>query len=368
MIRITIGFIFIIFFSSNSLANKNICGTKKNITFYNETDEYYNMIGPEKYLSELESILKNFGIVTNNFENNGQNELIFKDNGDLISTNLATCEQEVLQWEYQYTPYESTFMILAGENDTEEYLLKFGFEGSNFYSDQYFYKVVFYQQGLQDCHNEMNPICHKFLTELEIIGYSNLKTNLTYTEQKEILIAKIEEERKAKEEEERRLLAEKKAEEERIKKERIEREKYEKELAEKQRLEQERAYKEAEEFNNSAYGQLFNSYKTYLIIRELYEARKDYAIQYITYSKMSDIKKQVREIENKIKSSNNINDEEIWSAASESFNSETSGYLDILKFTGTYNNQIDAYTKLQLMYFNGLYEDILGPRSLEKDF
>ena len=52
----------------------------------------------------------------------------------------------------------------------------------------------------------MNPTCHKFLTELEIIGYSNLKTNLTYTEQREILIAKIEEERKAKEEEERRLL------------------------------------------------------------------------------------------------------------------------------------------------------------------
>ena len=124
----------------------------------------------------------------------------------------------------------------------------------------------------------------------------------------------------------------------------------------------------AEEFNNSPNGQLFNSYKTYLIIRELYEARKDYAIQYITYSKMSDIKKQMREIEDKIKSSNNINDEEIWSAASESFSSEISEYLDILKFTGTYNNQIDAYTKLQLMYFNVLYEDILGPRSLEKDF
>ena len=83
---------------------------------------------------------------------------------------------------------------------------------------------------------------------------------------------------------------------------------------------------------------------------------------------MSDIKKQMREIEDKIKSSNNINDEEIWSAASESFSSEISEYLDILKFTGTYNNQIDAYTKLQLMYFNVLYEDILGPRSLEKDF
>lgn len=354
-------------FSSLS-ASETVCGKSKNITYYSETDEYYSLIGPEKYLSDLENVLNNFGLITDNFEGNSKFEFIFLDNGNLIATDFETCEVEKLKWKYQYSPNEGTFKILAGFNNTNEYLLKFGLEGSNFYSDSYYYKLVYYQQGQQDCHNEMNPICHKFIAELDILGYSDLKNDLSYNEQRKIIIEEIEARKKAEEEERQRLLAEKKAKEEQEERERLAREKAEKERAEKEKIQREKAAKAKEEFDNSAYGMLFNSYTTYMMIRDLYEARKDYAIQYITSVKIADVRTMMKEIENKITSENkDISEDEVWQNASLQYANEY-GSMDLIKSTGAYSDQVSALAKLQLLSFEGLYKDIIGAKTMEKDF
>ena len=247
-------------------------------------------------------------------------------------------------------------------------MLDFGLEGSNFYSDSYFYKLVYYQQGQQDCYNEMNPICHKFIAELDIIGYSDLKNNLNYNEQRKIIIEEIEARNKAEEEERQRLLAEKKAKEEQEERERLAREKAEKERAEKEKMQREKAAKAKEEFDNSAYGMLFNSYTAYMMIRDLYESRKDYAIQYITSIKMADVRTMMKEIENKVTSENkDINEDEVWQNASSQYVNEY-GSMDLIKSTGAYSDQVSALAKLQLLSFEGLYKDIIGTKIMEKDF
>ena len=251
-------FLLILFFSNLSYfsslsASETVCGESKNITYYSETDEYISLIGPEKYLSDLENVLNNFGLITKNFEGNSKFEFIFLENGNLIATDFETCEVEKLKWKYQEEPYESMFRIYAGFNDTNEYLLKFSLVGSDFSTTQHYYKLAYYEQGLQNCYNEMNPTCHKFIAELDIIGYSDLKNDLSYNKQRKIIIDEIEAKKKAEEEERLRLLAEEKAEKERAEKERLAKYKAEKERAEKEKIEQERATK-AKEFDNSAYG------------------------------------------------------------------------------------------------------------------
>ena len=57
-------FLILFFFNLSSFsslsASETICGESKNITYYSETDEYYSLIGPEKYLADLENVLNNF--------------------------------------------------------------------------------------------------------------------------------------------------------------------------------------------------------------------------------------------------------------------------------------------------------------------
>ena len=111
-----------------------------------------------------------------------------------------------------------------------------------------------------------------------------------------------------------------------------------------------------------------NSYKAYIMIRDLYEAREDYVIQYITSEKMTDVKAMMKEIENKITSENkDINEDQVWqNAASEYVNEYES--MDFYKSTGVYSEQVSALAKLRLMTFDGLYKDIIGTKTMEKDF
>ena len=353
--------------NSNVFANELVCDSKKNLTYYadmDESDEYWNYLGPEKHLNNLSDVLKNFSIITNNFEDNGSFEFAFNEDGTLSALDFNTCEEEILKWKFQYEPYEGTFKILAGFNDTSEYLIKFGLLGSS----HNYYKLTYYQQGTQDCHNEMNPICHKLLAEVDIIGYNYLKNDLTYTEQRKILVKKIETEKKKKKEAEERLIAEKKAEEERLKRERLEREKAEEERLERERLEREKAYLKKEKFDNSPYGQLFNAYSSYLMIKDLYEARKDYAIQYVSSNRLSEVRKKIKEIETKITSENDINGDKVWSAASQSYKDEFSSSMNLIKSTGVYNDSASGLAKLQLYTFDNLYSDIIGNIQIEKDF
>ena len=59
-------------------------------------DEYWNHIGPEKYLYELNTVLTKYSIITENFEKNGEFEFLFNNNGKLQATNFTNCKTEIL--------------------------------------------------------------------------------------------------------------------------------------------------------------------------------------------------------------------------------------------------------------------------------
>ena len=104
------------------------------------------------------------------------------------------------------------------------------------------------------------------------------------------------------------------------------------------------------------------------MIKDLYEARKDYAIQYVSSNRMSEVRKKIKEIETKITSENDINGNKVWSAASQSYIDEFSSSMNLIKSTGAYSDSASGLAKLQLYTFDNLYSDIIGNIQIEKDF
>ena len=361
-------FIVTIFiFNNNAFGNELICEDKKNITYFSNmdpNDPNWRHLGPEKYINDSINLLDNFGIITNNFEKDGSFEFIFNKNGKLNALDFNTCEEDILKWEHIALPDKNVFKISAGTNNTSEYLIKFGFTANSYYP----YRLAYFQKGIQDCHNEMNPICHKLLTELDIIGYSDLKSHLSYNEQRDIYLENERAEIEAKQLELEKLLAEEKAKEEKLNKERLKREKAEEVRLEKERLEREKAYLEKEKFDRSPYGMLFNAYTSYMMIKDLFIAREDFAVQYITSNRMTEIRDKMKKIENKLISENDIIEKEVWNAASKSYKEEFSSSMDLIKSTGAYDSQIAGMAKLQLYAFDNTYIDIMGSQPIEKDF
>ena len=328
-------------------------------------DEYWNHIGPEKHLYELNTVLNKYSIITENFEKNGEFEFLFNNNGKLQATNFTNCKTENLYWEYQTQPYNGTFSIYTGSKDTNEYLIRFGIQGSH---SQNHYRLNYYRKGSQNCYNSMNPICHKHLAELRILGYADLESNLKFDDLKNIVKTEWERAKKITEEAYAKQLAQEKADRDRAQNEKEARVKAERERIEAEKAKRLRLIKEKDEFDSSPYGQLYNSYSSYLMISDLYDARKEFATPYITQTKMSEVKKKMREIENKMISEQKLDTDMIWTNAEKSYQAEFSTSMELIKSSGIYSNEANSMSKIQLITFDAIHKDVVGFKSIEKDF
>lgn len=385
----------VIIFSSNFIVSEEFkCSENKNITYYQDTnkllnessslmqekikpnrkyrsnnvkiiDQYWLHIGPEKYLNNLSLLLSNFSFITENFEKNSEFEFSFKENGELHKIAFKDCSLEVLKWAHKTKPYNGTFRIHAGFNKPDEYLIIFGLQGSQ--SNNH-YKLNYYKKGIQDCYNDMNPICHKSLASYNIIGYNDLLSNSNYEEQKNVLSLEWQSKRKKMEKERSDKLTKEIEEKERAEKEK---ERFaEERLKQESILEAERikARKEKEEFDNSLFGQLYNSYSSYMMISDLYDARKEYAIPYISSEKMSEVKNKIKRIENEIISLTDLDKNEVWKSAAQGYKKQYSNSIRLIKSTGTYSDSANSLAKLQLITFDGIYNKVFGNKLKEKDF
>ena len=394
MKKIKILYVVIIFFSNFIISEEFRCGENKNITYYQDTsellnesssllyeekkpkrknqsnnfkniDEYWLHIGPEKLLNNLSLLLSSFSFITENFEKNSEFEFSFKENGELHAIDFKDCSIEVLKWTHKTKPYNGTYRIYAGFNKPDEYLIIFGLQGSQ--SNNH-YKLNYYKKGIQDCYNNMNPICHKLLASLKIIGYNDLLSNFNYEEQKNVLTLEWQLKRKKMEKEKADKLA--KEIEEKEKSENEKRRFAEERLKQKSIIETERikARKEKEEFDNSLFGQLYNSYSSYMMISDLYDARKEYAVPYISSEKMSEVKTKIKRIENEIISLTELDKNEVWKSAAEGYKKQHSNSMGLIKSTGIFSDSANSLAKLQLITFDRIYNKVFGNKLKEKDF
>ena len=138
----------------------------------------------------------------------------------------------------------------------------------------------------------------------------------------------------------------------------------------KQKLEAKRKkeYKEQSDYNNSPEGQLHNAYLSYMRIKGYYEARKEYAIQYVTSKQMLDSKSKVKEIEDTIVAKNKIDSDAIWNKAVKYYEDKEKFLMDALISSGIYSKGNSENANLNLMIVTSIHNDVTGGTKIEKDF
>ena len=124
------------------------------------------------------------------------------------------------------------------------------------------------------------------------------------------------------------------------------------------------------EYNESPEGMLFSSYQNYMLIKEFYEARKQYAIQYVSPEQFSTSRSQIKAIENKITKNNDVNKDQVWDKASQWYKKEWASTMNLYKSTGSYNQQAAGIVKIYLMSLSSTYNTVVkgGATSPKKDF
>ena len=137
----------------------------------------------------------------------------------------------------------------------------------------------------------------------------------------------------------------------------------EKEQREKERIEKE---KKRIEYENSPEGLLHRSYVFSIILEKLYNSRTSYAIQYITSEQFSDIKKKVKFVEDQAISKHNINSDEIWKKATETYKRDYAFSIDTVESTGQYLDEGKKITNLAIMDIDYCYKELGGSEEIKK--
>ena len=141
---------------------------------------------------------------------------------------------------------------------------------------------------------------------------------------------------------------------------------HQKKVDKKQKLKAKR--KKKEDFNNSPEGQLHNAYLSYLLIKGYYEARKGYAIVYVTSKQMSDSKSQVKKIEETIVAKNKIDSDTIWNKAVKTYEDEEKVWMDGLISSGNFTEGHSQLAKRNLYSLSVIHNYVTGGVKIEKDF
>ena len=237
----------------------------------------------------------------------------------------------------------------------------FAFLESSLFLDVRGSRATWYQYKGMTCKNEQNPQCMKRLAEVEIIGFRDLKNNLTYAEFVSNYKKKVAERNKKEVE---KTIAEIKA---RIEEENRQAERNRK--AGEQRAAEQRAAEQkiAEErkISNLPENRLFTAYTFYISIKKFHEAS---SIYYVSNSQMREAKSQIKAIEKILVEKNStMNVDSIWSRAA----SKIDGDLDANSMSlaaASPARQFKAMATIFILGLGDVHNKLIGPKSTEKDF
>lgn len=182
------------------------CSKEYKYSLYKNVDKYVYAVGPEKYFNNRNEFFKRFSILIKSLKNPDQIvEYKFNLDGTLVATNLTDCKPTKLLWDGD-GPYDNTYYHSFGPTDNKKYLLTFSLNDNPYGRN---YEMQFFERGVSNCYNDMNPACHQWMGETEIVGFRDLKNNLSFSELKNNYLAKKEAEKQKKIEKEKKLAEEK---------------------------------------------------------------------------------------------------------------------------------------------------------------
>lgn len=222
-------------------------------------------------------------------------------------------------------------------------------------------RATWYQYTGMTCKNEQNPQCMKRLAEVNIIGFRDLKNNLTYAEfvsnykkkveerNKKAAEKKIAEEKARIEEENRQAERNRKAEEKRVAEQKIAEEK----IAEEKKI------------ANLPKNRLYSAYTFYISIKKFHEAS---SIYYVSNSQMREAKSQIKVIEKiLVEKDSTMNVDSIWTRAANKIDGDLdANTLSIAAASPT--AQFQAMAKIFILGLGDVHNKLVGPKSTEKDF
>ena len=123
------------------------------------------------------------------------------------------------------------------------------------------------------------------------------------------------------------------------------------------------------EYANTPEGKLLDSYKNYILIKGFYEARKQYAVQYVSSEQFSNSRSQIKAIDEEITKNNNVNSDEVWNKATQWYKKEWASTMELYKSSGTYTQEAAGTVKIFLMSLNSTYNEVVKDASTpKKDF
>ena len=346
------------------------CRKGKNFIFYGKTDNLVRVVGPDKYRNEYnevkdpKKVFSNFSFLSQRPNKKYFVEYIFDPNGTVTATNMTTCKSTKYNWAFKGSSVKTAYKVyLSQANRGDIEMAIYLSQGSMSYKN----KIRFHTKGqYSNCYNYQNPQCNQPIAETLLVGFRDLKGNKSYAQLKDAYLVRAAELKKKKEEE--RLAAQKKREAEI--KAREDRRKKEYERAEKERREfrEEAAKKRA--YLNSPAGILESSYQNYMVIKGFYEARKNYALRYVTSSEFNTAKSQIKAIEKNLVRKHRIDSDKIWKKTSEWYKKKWFSTLELYKSSGQYVPKAKGLVSFPLMSLNSSYNKVVkgGPSGMKKDF
>ena len=338
--------------------DKKISTTNNNYIYYSDVvnDKYFRKIGFFKRGKGARKVnLTNFSYIVKSPDKDYEVEYIAtiesekKDSGWTIYSGKFTAIN-------LKTEESKTYRFSAGEDGSS-----FKFLESSLFLEIKNARATWYQYTGMTCKNEQNPQCMKRLAEVSIIGFRDLKNNLTYAEFVSNYKKKVVEEKRIAEE--KRIEEEKKqAERDRIaaeeRKKRAEQQKKEEEETAKKRAEQEAIANKPENL-------LYDAYTFYIVIKKFYDASSVY---YVSGTQMREAKSQIKAIEKILKEKDNImNTDAIWNRAAQKIDGDyDASTMGIAAASPT--KQFQAIAKIMILGLGDTYNKLVGPKKTEKDF
>ena len=122
------------------------------------------------------------------------------------------------------------------------------------------------------------------------------------------------------------------------------------------------------EYEESTEGKLHTSFVYYQILKKLHKSRESYAIKYITDEQMKDMKDKVKFIQDEAVKKDNLNSDEIWEKASNTYQKDFAFSVDQVTVTGLFVNEGKQLASLAMISINSTFKQFGGSSSVEKDF
>ena len=122
------------------------------------------------------------------------------------------------------------------------------------------------------------------------------------------------------------------------------------------------------EYEKSTEGILHRSYVFYQILRKLHKSRESYAIKYVSDEQINEMKEKVKFIEDQAVKKDNINSDEIWKKASETYEKDYAYSVDAVEASGQFVNEGKQLASLAMMDINNSFKEMGGSTAVKKDF